>query len=273
MAYEITQQVYDALLLCTKKRTGLEDRKESIRHIVVGSSHGDYGFIPELIPGSYNICTPSQDLMHSSLIYQYACGMCPNIQSVIVFYSAFSPGFSLQETSGKWWCAVLKETFSLDISYDCDEIMREYYRFAGITRNSRVPIETYGRLLSLDASGLPEDYGAARRANDHLKHNIRKSQHAHLMTIIGMAKARRHRLLVVIPPARVDYRSFLPPSCDLFSKIFQLRDALKEHAHFEIINLFDRDEFNHEWFTDFDHLRPCDEGARLLTNIVAQSLY
>ena len=60
----------ESILIIGAKRTMLQKAKESIDTLVVGSSHGDFGFNPTYFPNSFNLCCRSQDLKHSYYLYK-----------------------------------------------------------------------------------------------------------------------------------------------------------------------------------------------------------
>ncbi|MGH1591758.1 hypothetical protein ACRBEV_29445 [Methylobacterium phyllosphaerae] len=51
------------------KRDAFMDARRDIETVVVGSSHGDHGVDPALIKDSFNLCTTSQDLHQSAMMY------------------------------------------------------------------------------------------------------------------------------------------------------------------------------------------------------------
>jgi hypothetical protein len=66
-------------------------------------------------------------------------------------------------------------------------------------------------------------------------------------------------LVIVIPPARKDYRENLPDHKILFSRLY----SLLEKNNVFIVNYYDDNSFGLEDFGDFDHLNYL--GAKKLT--------
>ncbi|MYN47059.1 hypothetical protein GTP23_18610 [Pseudoduganella sp. FT93W] len=119
----VTPALQNSIMFHAIKRTALQEFGHEISTLVVGSSHGDCGFNPEFFPGSFNLCTSSQDLKFSSLLYEKAVEQCPGIRNLILFYSVFSPGSVLEKSPSENYHALsLNELFDLGLDFeDMDE--------------------------------------------------------------------------------------------------------------------------------------------------------
>jgi hypothetical protein len=62
----------------------LQKEKESLDTLVVGSSHGDFGFNPTYYPGSFNLCCRSQDLKHSFFLYKHITLVSQRLEQVLL---------------------------------------------------------------------------------------------------------------------------------------------------------------------------------------------
>jgi hypothetical protein len=253
----------------SRKRNGFLDAGRQVRVLAIGSSHGAYGFDASRLGGAYNLCTTSQDLAHSRLLYDFAVRNGAPLSDVVVFYSVFSEGLELARTDDRWRCAVMKEVFALDHDYGDPLIDQEFARCAGVSSGLRASNELSGYVHEPDPWFFPESYGAERRANDHLKHRARGGQNGHLARLVEQARAAGQQVLVVLSPARADYRAHLPPPEELFADLYALERA---EGGFDILNLFDHPAFAAEEFGDFDHLHPHRAGPGKLVRIVADRL-
>ncbi len=270
--YSIDKQLLSDLRLLTRKRSNLLELGNRTAYVAVGSSRGAYGFNPMFAPYSCNLCSISQDLTHSFLLYEYANKHCQSIKGVVVFYSSFSNGFKLAKTNEKWRCAALKEVFSLDAPYHDNEIERSIESCSGISYGVHAPGNAHGFVHNDPLFFFPNSYGADRRAADHMKGNQRGGQNIHLFRIVIEAQTRRQKVIVVIPPARSDYRAHLPSTEVLFKDLFASREECESICDFTILNLYDDSEFIDNHFGDFDHLHPYEAGTELLTRKVAKHL-
>lgn len=111
MAPDVSPVLGHEILDLVAKRTSLMVHLDRLRTLVVGSSHGDFGFDPAYVPEAFNLCSASQDLLHSTLLVEKMSRLNPTIANIVVFYSTFSPGHVLEKTSDKLKCAALKEVF------------------------------------------------------------------------------------------------------------------------------------------------------------------
>jgi hypothetical protein len=238
---------------------------------VIGSSHGDYGFDPAKFPGSFNFCGSSQDLKHSAVIYKFCAEQNAKIKNVILFYSVFSPGFFLDKSREKARCAVYKELFAPDARYADDEINGSYERIRGAL-NGPVSIKGHRGFVASNARHFfPPAYGAEKRAQEHMKHNVRAGADIYLIKILGLARTLGHKVTVVFPPVRSDYRRYVPQEVNaIFTGVVELKNNFD--YEFEVANYFDDPIILDEYFGDFDHLLPVGKGTAIITEELASSV-
>jgi len=95
----------------------------SLKTIVMGSSHGDYGFNPHYCELSFNLCCRSQDLKHSFHLYKHVNAIAPNLKNLVLFYSIFSPGNRMENSPGeKDICPAINEIFELGLDYQDEHL-------------------------------------------------------------------------------------------------------------------------------------------------------
>lgn len=253
------------------KRTMLRRDCNDLDTIVLGSSHGDYSFNPKYFPSSFNLCCTSQDLHHSFLLYRYVVTNYPNIKSVVLYYSIFSPSWNmLRSESEKYISVSLNELFSLGIEYYDEELKSEYNKIRG--RLSKLIVDSNGyRGFTFDEGKtyFSDSYGADVRANEHLQFNKLKEENLFLIKILLFAKHLKHKLYVVVPPVRSDYKKALGGNFNsLFSSLIEIIYDFNHDYKIELINEFDSNLFHDSYFGDYDHLLPSGSGAEILTKII-----
>lgn len=252
-----------------KKKTGLMNRAGEIKTIALGASTTDYAFKPERSEQSYNLGLTSFDLHATYHTYMnIRDGIC-GLQNVLVFASSFSPGFHLAETRERYRAIAYRYFLGVPIQ---DE---------GRFKNRAIrQIEEKCRLSSIgpigpDYSGYDkktyfgEDITAADRVRTHLRENLRNpDQMAWLQSLLDEAGRRGHRVYLIIPPFRCDYKEefsrFISEE-DVFRKFYEL--ALGDHR---ILNYYSSSVFGDECLGDTDHLN--EGGARRLTQDIMRRI-
>lgn len=84
--------------------------KDKIETLILGSSHGLYGYRAE--GSEFNLCDVSQDLYYSYHLYALSCDF-PQLKNVVLFYSVFSPGHVLEKTAENVKCLFYKELYHI----------------------------------------------------------------------------------------------------------------------------------------------------------------
>lgn len=264
----------EELTALASKKKGVVFHRNSISTIAAGSSHGDYGFDPARIAGSYNLCSTSQDLYYSLAVYRWCLGHLPKLRNVVLFYSLFSPGFNMVKTSERVRSVAWKMVFGIDPpSTDPGLSSLEVSIQTPPSLNECGPDQAYdfGFIRSNSRYFFSSAYTAKRRAMDHAKFGERAMTDCPMLSYLSemaeVADTNGHRLIVVVPPSRVDYREHLLPATH-----FGALEKLAIQKKFAVLNLFDSDEFAFSDFGDFDHLKPDGLGPARLTDKVLQVL-
>jgi hypothetical protein len=266
--------VNESLKVLAAKQAAFLAEAGSLTTLVIGSSHGDYAFDPGRFPGAFNFCCGSQDLKHDAVLYDYCANRAPNLRDVIVFYSVFSTGFLLEKSSEAARCAVYKALFAPGFPYASEDINTTFAEVQEALPGYALDMAAAGDagfIRSDDRFFFPEGYGAARRAADHMKHNARGGADIYLVKILDMAEQLGHRVTVILPPVRDDYRRELNATTEqLFWSIVELKTHFR--YEFGVVNLFDDPEFDWHHFGDFDHLRAGGPGPEILTDRLSHAL-
>jgi hypothetical protein len=261
--FKIPENLYyeDSLYeeIASKKNT--IRKSNSISEIVVGSSQGNLGFIPNIFSSScFNLCSTSQDLYYSFKLAEYYLNRIKTLNRVFLFYADFSPGFEVQKSSDKLISALycLLYGFPPMISNDRD---LENFKWWFYLKTLIDPIKVASKL---DYRGYKEQFTnfsgdyLLKRANNHLKHNKRNNNQTQFLEEM-LKLGAEFSLVVVIGPTRKDYRDLLPDKEFLFRELYSLQ---KRHM-FKILDFYADDSFLSDDFQDADHLN--HNGARKLT--------
>ncbi len=275
MDVDVSALLPGALILAGAKRTMLAKVGDSVRTLVVGSSHGDFGFNPHHCPGAFNLCCRSQDLKHSFHLYRRLAGELKNLDTVVVVYSVFSPGNDLEKSPSEREIAVaLNELFGLGIEYSDDYLRVLSGVMAGKNDALEVEMEDgyYGFLPTYGKGYMPEAYWEGR-VQGHLRLSRVDDGIVYLRQMIALAQDLGHRLLVLIPPARSDYTATCMASTDnVFESLYQVLDELGIDKAQSVLNLFNDPRFADSDFGDSDHLLPSGAGAVTLSTAVKDAL-
>lgn len=271
MDIQVTPLLKDSILLLSAKRKMLHDMREQLTTLVVGSSHGDYGFDPQYSRGSFNLCCRSQDLKHTLHLYQHVTQVAPNLQTLVLFYSVFSPGNFMEKSPGeKEICPAINELFHLGLDYEDPQLRELSENIKGRLDDFTVDIDGRAGFFPVIGKGFfPQSYGVTQRADDHLKLNRKEDANVFLLNTLLHAKASNHNVVIVIPPVRQDYKLACGGDFEILFKdlllILEMMKTLSPDLAINLINAFDDDEFKDEFFGDFDHLLPEGEGTKRLS--------
>jgi hypothetical protein len=260
------------------KRAMLQQDRHRLTSIALGSSHGDFAFDPTYCPGSFNLCSRSQDFRHALALYEHAVCKVPNLDSVIVFYSLFSPGNLLEQSpSEKTLAPLMNEIFQLGLSYEDPQLVQIAAQLQGrLASVGSTHCGVAGFLPDQQKAFMPASYGAAQRVADHMRLNAREDGNQYLAKLLLLAAELKHRVIVVIPPMHIEYRLHAgADSTFLFRGVFELQQlmgTLCPDFTMDILDLYSAAEFLPGHFGDFDHLIPQGEGAMLISRKIAQAL-
>jgi hypothetical protein len=256
------------------KRTMLRLDNSDLKTIALGSSHGAHGFDPRYFPDSFNLCCTSQDLKHSFLIYKHVEQHYPHVRNIVLYYSVFSPGWKLEKSrSEKYVSAALNELFGLRLDYEDQELDLEFNKIKDRLFALNFEAEGYRGFIPGDGSSFfPESYGAEKRAHDHLKYNKTVEENLFLLRILLLAKHLGHRVCVVVPPVRSDYKKATGGDFRaLFRSLVEILYDFHLGLEVNLVNGFDNPLFLDSYFGDFDHLLPTGKGTEILSKIIYDS--
>lgn len=242
-----------------KKKLGLLRCADKIETIALGSSYADYNFLDLNNGETYNIGLTSLDMYGTYQLYKKSTNIITNLQNIIVFFAPFSPGFELSKSREKYRKVAYAHFFGIpyqdarDINTNIERvIIRKCIALA--EPDLIYPYSGYDKKEYL---GLNVD--VVKRAKTHLRENTRlPDQMCWLNKMIKLADQFGHKIWIVIPPVRSDYKSQLPKSEILFSKLYNIN--IGQHT---ILDFYDDHRFCDIHMGDSDHMN--ESGAMKLT--------
>lgn len=246
-----------------KKAEGLQRCQAVIEILALGSSHGTFGFKAKA--NEFNFCASSQDLYYSWKLYEVLANVLPHLNTVILFYSVFSPGFELEQTGEVDRCEYYYSI--LGIPYKTERIQREKCR-RNIHELWRHYVKKNPLVLSPEYRGNEElqktmKLSLEERVKAHLKHNMRNNGQTQFVERMKLfAEQAGHRLVVVVPPFRMDYVGLMGE----FETVFK---ELKAIGGLDVLSFYHDEAFLPTDFVDMDHLN--SNGASKLSKKI--SLY
>ena len=271
MSLDFLQKIIDVLRLHLskeilwehyKKYKEIEKYKDNTETLILGSSHGVYGY--NAIDGEYNLALSSQDLYYSFKLYEKYSAELPKLKNIILFYSVFSNGFILDKTGEKQRVLAYKNLFKIPVLNDSlyfKVYNLSFPHYLGKVKK-RLINYNHGNIENpkffVDPEITPE-----LRAKQHLKNNLRPNkQNYWVENLINLAKNNKHCVYIVLSPATDAYKNCLPDSKELFKDILDLicdKDVC-------LVDLYNSELFTDEDFGDLDHLN--SNGAEKLSNYV-----
>jgi hypothetical protein len=276
---EVSQAVRESILQLGAKRVMLEQARDTLETIVLGSSHGDHGFDPAHVPNSFNLCYRSLDLKHCYSLYQRTITLCPDLKNLVLFYSVFSPGGVLERSADESdigpLCSAL---FDLDVEYQSEPLTRLAQALAQQLQDGMAAtlIEEAAK-LDAQAGFLPNDDGAVAAADfqarllSHIKSNYESGADYYLLKILALANRLGHGVTIVIPPVTSRYRNTLNTrSSVLFRELIEAVDLFPWAVPIQVLNAYDDETYEDAFFVDSDHLDKQGEGTRILSRAIAE---
>jgi hypothetical protein len=261
-----TFQDNEFLTYVYKKKLGLLQCADKIESLALRGSGADYDFLDQTNGPNYNLGLTSTDLHATYHLYKNSTYILPKLQNVIIFFVPIAPGLELTKSREKYRYVAYRHFF--DIPYqDARDISK------------RIERRIIKKCDSLTAPNIPILYrgydkkkylgpgtDVATRAKAHLRENQREpDQMCWLNKMIELADQIGHRIWIVIPPFKSDFKSELPKSEVLFSKLYNM--DIGKHT---ILDFYDDDRFDDSDMGDTDHLN--EKGAIKITAKILASI-
>ena len=247
----------DTIITMAAKRRSFFLECNNINTLSLGSSHGEYLFNPGFFKNSFNLCSRSQDLKYSYYLYKK---LSSYVNNIIIFYSVFSPGFDLEKSKVKEIAVGINEIFDLKISYQNPNLINFQNSIKNKFSDYMVAYPKNG--FYPKSEFISESYGVERRVKKHIKFNKIDNSNKYLIEAILLSKQLNHRIAIVVPPARSDYKSTIKlNSEELFKSLYKIANQYK----IKLINFWDDSKINDDHFGDYDHLRSNSDSSSYIS--------
>ena len=278
---DVSQVVRDSILRLGAKRVMLQNAKDSLKTIVLGSEQGDSAFDPAYLPGSFNLCYRSLDLKHCYYLYRRVTDLCPNLKNIVLFYSMFSPGHVLERSPDDSDIGPLVSAlFELDVEYQADNLnalakalTRQLQDgMAATLAREAVQLDGYDGFQPADRSVAPAAQ-FDRRVLSHIRMNYETGADYYLLKILAIASNLGHSVHVVIPPVTGMYREAVGArSSIIFRELIEVVGSFPWRVPVKVLNAYDDEAYEDAFFVDSDHLDAHGKGTRMLSQTIADQV-
>jgi len=229
----------------------------NLHNLVLGSSHGRDGFIP----GNYdfNLSASSLDMWRIWNLYKYVVKHNgKNLKRIIVFWSVFHPGLQLEKTKEWKNCIPYKKLYDIDYAFPLPVDDKFLLDTIETQMNGFV---YHPGFRGKSPYNVNHDELAKVLVAKHLKNTMRNNnQIQYLQNIAKLARKKKHKMYVVLPPYRSDYLEQLPDDKIVFRELFEF---LHKTPDVTLLNMEHDRDFQDSDFDSPDH---CNEnGGKKLT--------
>jgi hypothetical protein len=232
-------------------------KSENVKTIVLGSSHGRDGFIPD--ENSFNLSNSSQDLYRAFKVYEYVTNIpskCNVLKNIVLFWSVFHPGLQLEKTKEYLTCIPYRAFYNIQYPIDfpiSDDIYVKQLK--KLLKKIRVPKNYRGKSFWNIHHG---DGSTSVLVESHLKNTKRNNnQIQYVEKMLDLARKHGHKLYIVLPPYRQDYLDCLPDNDKVY---FELFDFLGKNPDVQLLDFQHDKDFKWDDFDSADH---CTEGGAI----------
>ena len=269
--HKLSKHLFNAAYL---KKKGIENNKNDIKILALGSSHCEHGFDANLIDNSFNLGIIDQDLYSAHQIFNKYIDQLPNLKHVILFYSIHSQGHELVKTRAKKYAALMHYIF--EIPYEDAEWLKKWKKAA------RHRLKTFDD-ANFDYKNffgyVPEEKNpniipptAEFRCSNHLRENRRPiRQNHHVFEMAEVCQKKGIQFSIIIPPYRSDYQKELEKYHFSDEELFYELFHWAKKNNIPILNELHSKDYQWDNFYDSDHLD--DSGAKILTKKIAHFIH
>ena len=278
--------VTDDLIIIYSKYLNYLNHKSSISTLILGSSHGLYGYRP-CTTNELNLSFSSQDLYYAYNLFKITKSDFSNLKTIILFFSPFSSGFYIQKSS----LAVRDLTASMNLIW---KIPR--YTGGKVTKEEldiEIDVESFLKRRSSQITELYEPYvidlqhktsianeklkksqeklfieNELKRTNKHFIYATQDGAMQYLSLLLEEAMKSNLFVYIVLPPFMQEYVNALDTKQSI---CFNLDKYLKGFSNVQILNFMHDFSFTKDDFMDIDHLN--ENGALKLSSKIRAYIY
>lgn len=256
------------------------EHAEHVQTLILGSSHGVFGFVPQ-DSSECNLSFSSCDLYYTAKLFKTARNRTPHLKRALIFFSPFSSGFRIQNSS---WAVTLsglmQTTWNIPrnpegrISAEELKHSAEIRRFIQDKHNS-LYIEVQELLaLHYELSVKTTATNYIRNLSAEEAEYYRKlpltaahtSELKHLYSLIAYAKECGVLIYIIVPP----YTQFYMSHFDDRAVFKHLQMLLKSYPEVTVLDYTTDRDFSNLDFYDPHHLNR--GGAYKLTHKIRQAI-
>lgn len=263
---------------CKYKKQWLTEYADSVKVLVLGSSHSYFGVNPDAfrVP-AFNAAYVSQDLKRDSFILSKFIHQLTSLQTVILPVSMFSP-FSLLEKGEE---AFRMKNYVLYYDYPFYKTSLKYW-----FEIANFNVDNWRQLFAAESHRQCSDLGwgtafslsekdfdgwkltgeeAAKRHSSKTDLEVYNENLEIAKGVLGLCKSRHINVLLLTTPTYITYRENI--SNKRYAQVMAFCDSLVNDCPGTLyLNLFDDKRFVEDDFFDADHLS--DVGALKLSRIL-----
>lgn len=278
--------VTDNLIIIYAKYLYYSNHKPNITTLVLGSSHGLFGYRP-CITNELNLSFSSQDLYYAYNLLKLSKSKLPNLKTVVLFFSPFSSGFYIQKSS----LAVGDLTASMNLiwkipRYTGGRVTKEElyieaeaegflkHRKSQISENYETYVMDFQHKTSIATEKIKEFQENLYIENElkrTKKHSIYATQDGamqYLSLLLEEAMKSNLFIYIVLPPFMQEYVNALDTEQSI---CFNLDKYLKGFSNVQILDFMHDFSFTKDDFIDIDHLN--EKGAIKLSSKIRAYIY
>ena len=270
----VTPLLKDTIFSLGAKRTSLNNESDELHTVALGSSHGEASFNPKYFPGSFNLCTRSQDLKYSALLHKRIAIAYPRVKNIVLFYSMFSSSWQMEmHPIEKQICPALNELFELGLWFEDELLEKLAGEICGKLDNFTVRLEgCLGGFIPISQPRRDSDY-VRERVKKHQQYNNVNSANKYLSQLLLQAVFHGHNIIIVIPPVRSDFKNLIAhPSSHLFKDLREIVESPLLRNNIKLIDFWGSELFKDSDFDDCDHLECSGDGVKIVTTKIKEFL-
>lgn len=261
------------------KRSQLELNSETIKTLILGSSHSMYGFNPEYFrEKAYNLGHVSQSIdLDYDILYKYIDAL-PKLETVILRLSYTTLHEQIRTGPESWRLKDYNLYYNLDVS---NKLKYKSEILSVKLKNNISRLKDYylnnDKMITVEKSGWAFfDQEHANRAIDTLGVSVAKKHTAkdnelvnlnieYLEKIVELCDKKGVHVILVTLPAHKSYRDNLSQS--QLDSVISAGEKMKiKYNNCNYLNLLQEPSFTNEDFYDADHLNT--KGAKKLSILV-----
>jgi len=234
---------------CFLKMSAFRNLSASNYSLMFGSSHGDCALDSEKYSDILNLCSQSQDLKASLLLYNYIQKYHAGSTQIIVWFSVFSPGFDMEHSIEKTRFIAIKDYVNHNKSLARQifhKIVVSLFKYSSQSRQR-------GFLLGSQHTALsPAPVLLQKRAAKHMELYLRNNQWNYLRDLVNLTSKNNQKLTIILSPATREYKHQMKDVVFNQKHISEFV-PISGQAHVTFIDLFNID-INNYFFIDHDHI-------------------